>query len=1489
MTETEARTLLAAVARRNRAMFDSEQGQAVFTLLNQVFQRPGQWALELLQNAIDARATSLRFRGGPKGGVEVCHNGVPFTPGDIQGLCGLGLSTKRIGSTIGFMGVGFKSVFQRFQAVEIRDPVWQFRLGYEIKGAERRYATCAIPRWAPGEPLEPGFTTRFRLLPPTDVAHIAWLDDLEPALAPDSFSLAWLAHLGLQRLETPEGLWQLSVEAVEDDPDAVRVTVQGARGTATWLVFLHRYTPSADAQRDWIGRRNVSVADAPQSAVLGIGCRLGESGADLPGRGHLYAGLPLDRTWPVRLHLQAPWDVELARRDVAPLSAPWHRDLLGQLPVLLARWSKWVAAQARQHPSWTPALLIWPNQLDEDSEWGTWWGAPATQSALHDAHAAVACVPVRGAPEQLAWVQPGAARIPPRQGVASGPGQRTVGLPELPLHRLWEAIDHDNYAPWRLWPMPLASGEPLGGSPEEREAWAHAVGVPELSLEDLARAWTPAAWGSWASQWSGSEQWDRLLTVAAAVGLTWRAGAADLPLLPMEDGKGWRSPTEARRLPNEWQLLAASDWAVSVRDEVGQPDRLLLWDFIQYARQQTVGEAPWLGWRWIDEQTTKFGRRVPTLDEVLDAWWRRLEAGDASCHADTARRFTAWICGQRGLRALRGVKRLLAWQDGTLRWANPEDTYLGPPYTGSAVRTALGDTVAWVDRGYLAVGGTVEEWAAFFAALGVRTRFQWEQDVSDHWLQEEDRARFPRPIRWAYAEPATWGSSLYGGEVTVEYRRCYLVGWDVPPGWREAVEEGDTVRARAWIEWAAEDAAHLLTLLTHARYRPMLIYMDTHRQVVEIPSGNDPAWLTLLKTAAWVPTAEGLKAPAAVLLEPDPERPEALDADLPAIWREALAHVELPFGREVAQADAVERLRRATQHPAPTDALMAALEAAAEDDGVRERLRALLAERALIPLPRDASQGARLTRLVRSLARWPALATAGLVAIQDAESTPRAALYRALAERFAIPDEPTVDQAWEVLETAWRRDPVQAAVEALAAAWERVAVDGLPAPGTERADAVRVLCRNSRGQPVWVGPPWAGALLHDAAVPREIEFRAAPEALWIEEAQWGRVGDAIVFALGLTRFGARYAIRVAWDPPAVAEPRYGRGLAAVLRLLRAARREAAALAHPAPAVDRVQRLRVLVSGEAGNLAAEVSLGVYWSREDAVLRVVGNPRDFASGVAPALAADHPVLADDIRLTAEITSLVSQWDDPDWVDARTQQLMDRWGETEFDPGFPLEGESGPNGRHESASGVAGADRGSDGRAAVSGPDGSSPSDGRGPGWSGGESEALPVPDEDEAEGSGRDAESGEVRRARRPVTVLSRGQAPHGPGIDTQAVGDAGVDAACRYERSQGRLPDVLPPNHPGWDITSRDPEGAVRYIEVKATRGSWPADGVGLTPTQLEAAQARGGDYWLYVVEYVGSPDEQLYPIQDPAGQATEYRFGPGWHVDAAGPAERPRV
>ncbi|MCL6519036.1 MAG: DUF3883 domain-containing protein [Armatimonadetes bacterium] len=89
---------------------------------------------------------------------------------------------------------------------------------------------------------------------------------------------------------------------------------------------------------------------------------------------------------------------------------------------------------------------------------------------------------------------------------------------------------------------------------------------------------------------------------------------------------------------------------------------------------------------------------------------------------------------------------------------------------------------------------------------------------------------------------------------------------------------------------------------------------------------------------------------------------------------------------------------------------------------------------------------------------------------------------------------------------------------------------------------------------------------------------------------------------------------------------------------------------------------------------------------------------------------------------------------------------------------------------------------------------------------------------------------------------------------------GMKVAMEYELAQGRTPEDVSQQNLGYDVRSTDPNGAVRYIEVKARATSGT---IVLTPNEWLMARRLQQEYWLYVVENV-STDPTLYTLQNPA-------------------------
>jgi len=89
---------------------------------------------------------------------------------------------------------------------------------------------------------------------------------------------------------------------------------------------------------------------------------------------------------------------------------------------------------------------------------------------------------------------------------------------------------------------------------------------------------------------------------------------------------------------------------------------------------------------------------------------------------------------------------------------------------------------------------------------------------------------------------------------------------------------------------------------------------------------------------------------------------------------------------------------------------------------------------------------------------------------------------------------------------------------------------------------------------------------------------------------------------------------------------------------------------------------------------------------------------------------------------------------------------------------------------------------------------------------------------------------------------------------------GMEKAMEYEIAHSRTPEDVSDQDLGFDIRSKDKDGNIRYIEVKARAGTGD---VALTQNEWFKAKRFGDDYYLYAVMNAATNPE-LYVIHNPA-------------------------
>jgi len=117
------------VVKRQQWVQSSKENNFDFdSILAGIYNDPSHFIYEILQNAEDAKATEISFILY-NDRLEIKHNGKKFDFNDVDGITGIGISTKKDDiNSIGKFGVGFKSVFAITQTPIIHSGEFHFEI-----------------------------------------------------------------------------------------------------------------------------------------------------------------------------------------------------------------------------------------------------------------------------------------------------------------------------------------------------------------------------------------------------------------------------------------------------------------------------------------------------------------------------------------------------------------------------------------------------------------------------------------------------------------------------------------------------------------------------------------------------------------------------------------------------------------------------------------------------------------------------------------------------------------------------------------------------------------------------------------------------------------------------------------------------------------------------------------------------------------------------------------------------------------------------------------------------------------------------------------------------------------------------------------------------------------------------------------------------------------------------------------------------------------
>jgi len=323
-----------------------------------VFTRSSGFILELLQNAEDS-GLGLDYPGEfeiniNKTRVKVIHNGRPFTEDDLKAICGIRSSKKPEKGTLGYLGIGFKSVFKVTDCPEIYSNGFQFKFDRNYSDWQDPVNTPwhVLPIWIDelSEMIDNEKTT-FIIPFREGIDHNALLQEIEKLRTELYLFLRWIKTIKIYD-EVSTRLWTL--ESVEENQEGISILRHGIE-EQRFKIFRRSVQVPEWVKQDRLTqeyRANVS------SREIAIAFALDKDGNLAPNEagamyGGVYSFLPLGEAKSgAKFPIQADFLVQPGR-DAINYEAKWNHWLVQEVVELC----KEAIEAFKKHPKWKYQFL----------------------------------------------------------------------------------------------------------------------------------------------------------------------------------------------------------------------------------------------------------------------------------------------------------------------------------------------------------------------------------------------------------------------------------------------------------------------------------------------------------------------------------------------------------------------------------------------------------------------------------------------------------------------------------------------------------------------------------------------------------------------------------------------------------------------------------------------------------------------------------------------------------------------------------------------------------------------------------------------------------------------------------------------------------------------------------------------------------------------------------------------------------------------------
>lgn len=330
------------------------------TVSESIFSRSAHFILEILQNAEDAgaklpRKGEISFHVAPSK-IKVTHNGVPFKDINVNAICGVRSSKNPEEGTLGYLGIGFKSVFKVTDCPQIHSGGFHFKFDKNAYADPTNEPWQITPIWTEdvSESLDPSLTTFVMPFRNTEV-YEQTLQELQKLDVHIFLFLKWLKKLTIIDEKSGD---KVVIENLGEKNKVATLKKEDKKGSKTHRFVLFRRTRkvppdvSKDSSLEFYKRQAVKEREIVLAFSVDNADNL-QPIEDASALGSVSSFLPLveERTG-VKFLIQSDFLVQPGREAIQ-YELSWNHWLIKEAALL----GEEAIEEFKKHPKWKGQFL----------------------------------------------------------------------------------------------------------------------------------------------------------------------------------------------------------------------------------------------------------------------------------------------------------------------------------------------------------------------------------------------------------------------------------------------------------------------------------------------------------------------------------------------------------------------------------------------------------------------------------------------------------------------------------------------------------------------------------------------------------------------------------------------------------------------------------------------------------------------------------------------------------------------------------------------------------------------------------------------------------------------------------------------------------------------------------------------------------------------------------------------------------------------------